>query len=297
MRRETERSYQERLLTVLLHIETHLDEAPPLEELARVACFSPYHFHRIFRGMVGEGVHEYVRRLRLERAAGRLKSTAQPVIRVALDAGYETHEAFTRAFRQRFNMSPTEYRQAQRVEAPSARAADVLDSLPHRWKGERPMDVQVKTIDPIRVAFIRHVGPYAEIGRTWGRLMAWAGPRGVFGPKTRLIGLSHDDPDVTPPERLRCDACVTIPDRVQPQGDVGVQEIAGGEYAMAVHRGPYDTLGQTYAALCGQWAPQHGRELRADPGFEVYLNNPQTTKPADLLTEVYVPLEPRASGR
>jgi len=106
MKPKTLESYTERLLTVLVHIQNHLDEELSLDELAAVAHFSPYHFHRIFRGMVGESVREHLRRLRLERAALRLKHGSEPVTSVAFDAGYESHEAFTRAFAALFGVSP-----------------------------------------------------------------------------------------------------------------------------------------------------------------------------------------------
>src|SRR5687768_6412389 len=102
MRRDTEQSYQERLLKVLVHIQDHLDEPLRLDALASIACFSPYHFHRIFTGMVGEPVHEHVRRLRLERAAMRLRGTDISVTELAFEAGYETLESFIRAFRSLF---------------------------------------------------------------------------------------------------------------------------------------------------------------------------------------------------
>src|SRR5438067_4236130 len=110
MKSETQQTYQERILKVLVHIQNHLDETLSLEELAAVAHFSPYHFHRIFRGMVGESLMEHVRRLRLERAAHRLKFTDFPVTRIAFETGYETHEAFTRAFRALFAESPSGFR-------------------------------------------------------------------------------------------------------------------------------------------------------------------------------------------
>jgi len=69
MRAETEQSYKERVLRVLMYIHSHLDETMSLEDLAGIAHFSPFHFHRIFRGMTGESVKEHIRRLRLERAA------------------------------------------------------------------------------------------------------------------------------------------------------------------------------------------------------------------------------------
>src|SRR5205085_6955962 len=112
MHSQTERTYHERVLRVLVYIQNHLDDALALDDLAAVAHFSPYHFHRIFRGMVGESVMEHVRRLRLERAAHRLKFTDQPVTRIAFDAGYEAHEAFTRAFGAMFGTAPSQFRAA-----------------------------------------------------------------------------------------------------------------------------------------------------------------------------------------
>ncbi len=153
------------------------------------------------------------------------------------------------------------------------------------------MDVKIETKEPMRVAFMRHVGPYNQVGETWGKLCTWAGPRGLFGPQTQMLGLCHDDPAVTPTDKLRYDACLTVGEGVDGEGDVGVQEIAGGDYAVAVHRGPYEKLGEVYTGLCGQWLPASGRELRSAPAFEIYVNSPQDTAPEDLVTEIYMPLE------
>lgn len=95
MKLVTLHDYKRRLLQVLVHIQQNLDGPLGLDELAAIACFSPFHFHRIFRGMVGESLKEHIRRLRLERAASQLKVGKQPVTQIALDAGYSSHEAFT----------------------------------------------------------------------------------------------------------------------------------------------------------------------------------------------------------
>ena len=97
MKALTLHDYKRRMLRVLVHIQQHLDEPLELGVLARLACFSPYHFHRVFTGMVGESLKEHVRRLRLERAASRLKLGSAAVTEIALGAGYESHEAFTRS--------------------------------------------------------------------------------------------------------------------------------------------------------------------------------------------------------
>ncbi|MBD3163406.1 MAG: helix-turn-helix domain-containing protein [Candidatus Latescibacteria bacterium] len=219
MKRTTYQDYRERILKVLVFVQEHLDEDLSIEGLARRAHFSSYHFHRIFTGMVGESVMEYVRRLRLQRAAQRLKQT--------------------------------------------------------------------------RAAFVRHVGPYMECGATWKKLVPRLGALGLLGPDTRFLGLGHDDPDATPPGKIRYDACVTVDEDFEPEGQIGVQIIGGGEYAVTTHHGPYEGLADTYADLCGKWLPRCGREARAAPCMEIHLNDPESTEPAELLTEIYLPLEPR----
>jgi AraC family transcriptional regulator len=291
MKTTTARDYHERILRTLAHIQAHLDEPLDLDDLARVACFSPYHFHRVFRGLVGEPVQEHVRRLRLERAALRLKLQDEAVTGVALDAGYESHEAFTRAFHAMFGVSPSQFRAAHQgaPDSPSGVHYDDASGY-HPPDYGAPPPVEIKTLPPQRVVYLRHTGPYDQVGVTWSKLAAWAGPRGLFGPATRSIGVSYDDPQITPTEKLRYDAAIAVNRPVQPEGEFGVTELAGGDYATLLHKGPYETLGRAYQALLGGWLPQSGRELRDAPCFEVYLNSPQNTRPEELLTVIHAPV-------
>jgi AraC family transcriptional regulator len=146
---------------------------------------------------------------------------------------------------------------------------------------------------PLRVAFVRHVGPYQECGAAWEKLWTFAAQYGLFSHETLRIGIGHDNPDVTPSDKLRYDACLTVDDRFQATGEVGVQELPGGEYAMVIHRGPYSGLPDVYRWLFREWLPTSGRELRSAPCFEVYVNDPATTPPEDLVTEICLPLVSR----
>ena len=292
MKPVTLHDYKRRVLRALVHIQQHLDEPLKLDELAAVACFSPFHFHRVFRGMVGESLKEHIRRLRLERAASHLRSSKQPVTEIALDAGYASHEAFTRAFHAWFGASPTEFRARRSFKQP-----EVASGLHYRhFKGFRAlreganMQVAIQKIKPRCVAFVRHVGPYTQVGAAWDRLLPILGAEGRLGGNPMFIGVCHDDPEVTAPARLRYDACVTVDQDFHGHKDIGVQTIAGGEFAVMTHQGPYNKLGDTYAALLGQWLPRSGRDLGKTPCLELYLNTPENTAPEDLLTDIYVPL-------
>ncbi len=302
MRSATRQDYEQRILRVLLHIQQHLDEAISLRQLAEVAHFSACHFHRIFRGMVGESLKQHIRRLRLERAAVHLKNTADPVLHIALDAGYETHESFTRAFRAMFGESPSAFRKANRQLSYQAVPSGVHyvsgGGMPDCRFGADgpPPDVRIRTIEPIRVAFVRHVGPYDEVAPAWQQLMAWAGRRGLLGPNAAALGIVHDDPDVTAGGKIRYDACLVVDHRCRGEGNVGVQEIRGGEYAVTTHCGPYGRPGETYARLCGRWLPDSGRRCASAPAFEVYRNSIRDTAPEELRTDIHLPLEPVAGA-
>ncbi len=291
MKTSTEQDYRERIVRALVYIQQHLDESLELDAVASVAAFSKFHFHRIFRGLVGESLAEHVRRLRLERAAGNLKHYGRPVTDIAFEAGFETHESFTRAFGAMFGVSPSDYRAAHKP-APESVSGTHIDDVSgyHPPEHGDPPPVEVKELPPMRVVFLRHVGPYNEVGATWGRLMSWAGPRGLLGPGTRIIGIVHDDPDVTPTEKVRYDAAIAVDRPVQPEGDFGAMEIPAGKYAVFTHRGPYENLGRSYQQIYGGWLPKSGYELRDAPAFEQYMNSLMDTKPQDLVTLIHVPI-------
>lgn len=157
-------TYQQRINLVLRHIEQHLDSRPDLEELARIACFSPYHFHRIFSSMVGEGVAAYIRRLLLERAAMQLGHSPESITQIALGAGYDSVDAFTRAFRAHMGMLPSEYRR-RKGHLEAARRRDLGRPLfYHEMTSLPPMNVRVEKFPPRLVAAVRHTGAYDESG-------------------------------------------------------------------------------------------------------------------------------------
>ena len=153
------------------------------------------------------------------------------------------------------------------------------------------MNVAIKNIAPLRVASVRHTGPYQECGTAWNTLCAWAGPKGLMGPNTRFLGLGYDNPEITPPEAIRYDACITVAEDVEAEGQVKIMEAFGGDYAVCMHQGPYEGLMEVYNYLYGPWMAQSGREYAESPAIEEYLNDPNTTPPEELRTAIYVPLK------
>lgn len=292
MSQRTRQDWQERIERAMRYMEAHLDEGIALADIARAAHFSPYHFHRVFTGMTGEGVMACLRRLRLARAAHALAYGGRSVTALALDAGFESPEAFARAFRTAYGASPSAWRGICRDKG---HPSGILDFLPPiKERRDMELTVTVKTLPPLRVVCVRHVGPYDQCEAAWSKLCAMAGPLGLFGPQTRMIGVGHDDPAITPPEKIRYDACLTVPDTFAGTPELPVLVIGDGEYATAVVTGPYTRLAPAFAWLCGVWGPDSGREFAGAPSLEFYLNDPGRTPPEALRTEICVPLAPRA---
>jgi AraC family transcriptional regulator len=280
-RKVTLQSYQKRIKKVLAFIEAHVDEEIALEKLAEVACFSPYHFHRVFSGMVGESVKSYIRRLKLERAACQLLFTHQLVTEIAFTAGYDSLEAFTRAFQELFEKSPSRYREEER----ELRLTHILT-----FESEViNMQAEIRKVPKMKIACVRHVGPYLACEPAVKKLFSCKSI--PYGPHTKFIGICYDDPAITEPEKIRYDACLTVPDDFQPTEGFEVREVGGGKYAVTRHPGSYENLSQTYGALIGKWIVQNGYELRPEPPFEIYINNLKDTKPQDLITEIYIPIK------
>lgn len=279
----TEQDWAERIGAAKRLLEHRLDEDVPLEDVAAAAHASMFHFHRMFRGMTGETVRDYVRRLRLERAAHHLTHTDQDILRIALDAGYDSHEAFTRAFKKRFDTPPSIFREERRE----------IKAAHHPNTEQSTMEVSIKRQEPVRIACVRHVGPYSDVGQAWGALMKWGWTKMMFG-KPETFGLCFDDPEVTASDKVRYEACMVVDGKAKAKGDVAVRDLPGGEFAVALHEGPYERIGETYAALFAQVSrgPINGASWRLGdpPSREKYLNDPRKTKPEDLRTEIWMPV-------
>jgi AraC family transcriptional regulator len=276
--------YHRRLDRVRAHLEQHLADPPDLAELARIAGLSPFHFHRVFRALTGEPVGEYQRRIRIERAALLLRHTDQAVTAVGLAVGYESPAAFSRAFARTFSLSPA----AWRASAPPPSPAPVASPAPAPIQPMRFVDRR-----PSTVWFVRRHGPYPEAApAAWAALMGTVSWRLFLQFPAELIGVCHDDPEITAPGRLRYDACLRLRLPLPSRGELATQVLPGGRHAVFLHRGPHAGLPETYRQIYGAWLPSCGEALAESPSFEVYLDHPQRTPPSRLRTEIHLPLAP-----
>lgn len=321
-RRRRRAEYQARINRVVDHIGSHLTDELDLAALARIAGFSPYHFHRLFRALVGETLGHFIARLRLEKAASQLRGNPdKSVLEVALDCGYSSSTTFARAFRSHFALTPTEWRSAECNPGTPNRNPGTPNSNPSgdsvqlkthidpttnqlQWRvtmndsNHSPLaaNVQVRTLPDLPVAYVRHVGPYAGdsalFQRLFGQLAAWAGPRGLLNPQAKMLCVYHDDPSVTDESKLRTDCGVSVPEGTEVDGAIGKATLRGGTYAVGHFEIASDQFSQAWQAVMGGWLPESGYQPADGPCFELYLNESEQHPEGKCVVEICVPVKP-----
>ena len=276
-------TYEKRMLRVLEHIHANPDGDLSLDALADVAAMSRFHWHRVFHAMTGETCAQAVRRIRLNRAACWLVRTDWPVAEVAARVGYPSVQSFGRAFKQAYGLAPVAFRTSGTEEAPQLLKRD----------GAREMfDVVIEKAPARRLAAIAHRGPYIEVGKAFEAASAIIGARQLFGQVRGMVGVYYDDPAAVAPEALRsCAGFELTPGVACPEG-MEVVDLPAGDVARLRFKGPYAGLQRGYDHLYGMWLPKSGREPGDAPVFELYHNTPRDVPPADLITDICLPLAP-----
>ena len=153
------------------------------------------------------------------------------------------------------------------------------------------MEVAIEVLAPRTAVLLRHVGPYTEVVAAFGRLSEWFDATGRFGPETGVLGFSHDSPLLVPAEKLRYDAAFTVPEPVAdlPEG-FRCETVLGGRYAVAIHKGAFAGMGESFGRIFDEWLPGSGERFACGkPCAELYLS-PWNTPEAELRTKIGVPL-------
>ena len=292
---------------VIDHVQGHLAEPLNLERLAAIACFSPFHFHRLFRAWTGETLQAFVHRLRLERAAQMLVcDTVRSISDVALECGFSSSSAFARAFKAAFGTPASEWRKRKmcqtnrnpgKVAEPAAMGFSNLPGTVARNKEiamKVPFEVKVRHLPTRTIAYIRHIGPYkgdaALFRRLFTRLFAWAVSRGEMAPEPIYFSLMQDNPNLTPAAKQRLEVALVVLGGTVPSGEVGVRTLPGGLFATARVRVSLQEYAAQWDALVGDWLPESGYQPDHRPAMEIYLNNPDNDPEGKYDIEMCLPI-------
>ncbi|WP_165861311.1 AraC family transcriptional regulator [Paenibacillus paeoniae] len=289
--------YTVRVNTVLDYIHEHLDESLSLERLAEIAGFSPYHFHRIFKLIVKETLNRYVSRVRIEKASRHLIfHENMSLTEIGLECGYSSIAGFSRSFKIFYGMTPTCYRQRFHLFKPRAatmaeerfRLKMQADSYSSRdidnmiaWALDYIHKVRIIHMVPVKVLAVRHSGISdkglsRELSHAFDEAYRQAHHHGLLHSEPEMIGMSYDDPYITPQPLCRYDACVTLSPHAESRDGLDIAVLPGGKYAVIDVRGSIPLFWLLCELLVQYWLPQSGYVLDNRPVIEKHLNNPLT---------------------
>ncbi|MCG6346294.1 AraC family transcriptional regulator [Vibrio fluvialis] len=283
--------YHKRLLPVIRFLETNFDQPFNLEEVARMAYLSPYHFHRIFKAVMGETLNDYLRRLRMEKAANHLFYKKLLVVDVALSMGFSSSQAFAKAFKQHFGLTASQVRECDNLEAftlllQNSKIGHMLRKYGHDSESEaaynhqtlitRSHQMDLQTFEPSGLAFVRVTGPYGEnYEPAVGSLYGWAGPAGLAHHTS--IFIYHDNPELTPADKCRTDICLLVPSGTEVPTHIEYTEFSGGKYATIRRTVTDKSQYVLYWDELMEKVVEQGLDSDDRPCFELYHEcNPET---------------------
>lgn len=316
---DSKQIYISRINRVIDYIKSNLDGDLSLERLAPVAHFSKFYFHRIFKAVAGENLNGFVSRMRVERSAFKLIYNPRlPVTAIAYESGFSSPSVYSREFKSRYAMSPTQWRKLKAnqnskictvdgkfcKEAPSVQM--YIDSSKHKplWgikmQNQTSLNIEVRSMPDINIAYVRHHGHYNPQDKIlfqslFSKLMAWAVPRNLFKPPVTkaMTVFSSGHPDTTAPENLSVDVCISIEKETPVNGEVGKRIIPSGQYAVVtIAEGTLEECGEAWNSLFNGWLPTSGYQPGDGAYYINHLNDPEQHPKKLHSVEMYLPVKP-----
>jgi AraC family transcriptional regulator len=285
--------YLDRFRQVLRFIDTHLDEELTVESLASVAAFSKYHFHRQFSELFGIGVYRYVQQLRLKRASHQLAFRGDSILDIALQNGYESPEAFSRAFKKALGQSPSAFREQPQWETWHANQQVTSELRRQHMKPQTGFeDIRIVNFPETRIAVLEHHGAPQRIGDTVRKFIEWRKLNHLPPRISATYNLLYHDPDQVAAQDFRMDICAATDKDIAPnEHGVIAKTIPAGRCAVLRHTGSDDTLSATVHLLYAEWLPQSGEELRDFPLFFQRVKFFPDVAEHEAVTDVFLPLK------
>jgi len=307
--------YTKRINRVLDYLHENYHQEITLESLADIAHFSKFHFHRIFKSIVGESLYKYILRVRLEKAAHRLRyAKKDSITKVLIDCGFNNSASFARAFKSHFKVSASQYRktakpafskeckeQSKLWQSTTTSPVYIDDSqVNYQWEitmiNRKNINIEVKELKEVTVAYIRNIGPFKGKVELWAsnfnKLITWGAARNLIQcPGTQYFTVFRDDFEITDFENFKADLCISVATATKAEGEIGVSTISSGKYAVAQFEIDENEYEQAWELLYREWLPNSGYQPDDRACFEQYLNDPKQHPQQKHFIEICLPVK------
>lgn len=237
------------------YIHENIDKSLTVEEISDYCCFSKYYFNRVFKSVVNESIYSFIKRLKLEAAAFKLRTNEQRSITdIALEAGYSSSN-FATAFKDYFGISASDYRRSREVPMKDS----YLSVLEHIKSVKKQQDfferldskIKIKQLPSMTLEYERFIGNYFDLSESWHRFCIEASSRHILNESNKFIGISYDDPLITDENRCMYDMCVKV-DKVK---SINVHRIEQGLYACYDFYDRLENLAKAFNEILALWMP------------------------------------------
>lgn len=299
------KEYNIRINKVLDYINNNYAEKINLLRLSEESCFSPFHFHRIFTSIVKETPNNYISRIRIEKAANLLLYFPHlSITEIAFKCGFDSSASFARSFKTYFDISASEWRKKN---------SKICKDEGNIWKTFRnhseyisgeikiisqqnevyEMNIQVKTMPTLTLAYVAHHEGYnSKIHKAFDKLCSWAGPRGLLAGDVKVLGISWDNPDITPIDKCRYYACITVPDNTEVKDDIGLYKMPSSKCIIMKYQGKDDGIKGAYEYIYNTYLPGSGFQPADIPCYEIYFKSPDDEPVGEFDMDICIPVRP-----
>lgn len=305
LEKKCQQEYMRRMQKVQDYIEQHIDQPMSMDELAKAAGFSKYHFSRIFQSLLHESPAQYVNRIRMEYALFLLAHrTDKNMTDIAFELGFTDSAVFSRAFKNFFGMSPREYRQEYSTNCKDSFLLSEYNknTVRKEWTDNLfPVtgQITIESMEEKQLAYVRHTGTYETLAEEYAgllqKLFLHAQQQQLLvDDKNWILAIYHDNPEFGEESQFRTSLCLTIPEgkQVQEDGVLGSMKLEGGLYAVGHFTIFPDQYGDAWNYMYREWLTCSGYVPRNSYPFEVYRNNPNEEENHINKVDIYVPIEP-----
>ena len=283
------KEYAERVTHVMKYIDDHIDADLSVGSISEIALFSKFHFHRIFKGAVGETINSYVNRRRLERAVFYLKRRPDlSVTEVALRVGFQSPEHFSRLFKEKFGVTARDVRTSDPLDPESLKNSKIYQELSensfyHVYTQSRNQpsprfEVMVREQPEYLVASIseKFGDDGTDLVNAYNELIDWAKQKDLFRSDTKRFAISRDDIEATPAKDYRMEFCIHVPAGTVATSRIMIDQIWGGLYAIVPVQGQIQHVAQAWDYLYRDWLPSSSYLPVDHPAIEIFLQGPET---------------------
>jgi AraC family transcriptional regulator len=285
---QNKKNYHELVEKSIKKIFESLDTNVTFRELADENNYSAFHFHRVFKGLTGETVKECLKRLRLEKAAYEILRTDKTITEMAFESGYETLEAFTKAFKKAHGISPSRIRKLQDWKGLLYSQAGIHYSPGQRQpyyffikpRGGNEMEIKIVNLQPMKLLGLRGTGDYWNMPALWKKFHEILRANKLFSTEAQFLTVFHDHTDDIPQEQKRYDVSISVHKEVSDIDPLSIYQFEGGLYAVLVHVGSCEEIGPVWDKWRSEWLGSSGWKLdKKRPSLEWYQNNPSAVPP------------------